>query len=214
MSRRALEATPAEDVVDGDPDRAGEGSGEPSHRAAHRTGWWPWLGVLAVVAVALVIGALGERPPATQAERVNAVARTVRCPTCNGESVAQSDAQISQQIRVEIAKGFESGLSEEQIRDRLLATYDNISLDPSGSGTAGLVWALPIVVGLLALAGLVVVFRRWQRAGTLHASAADQALVAEALAGSRGAAGATDDPAGAGDDRGHLDDAPDDGAGA
>ena len=183
MSRRTLAATPADQVVDGDPDRAGEGSGEPSRRGAHRTGWWPWLAVLVVVVAALAIGALGERPPATQSERVNAVARTVRCPTCNGESVAQSDAQISQQIRVEIAKGFESGLTEEQIRDRLLERYDDISLDPSGSGTAGLVWALPIIAGLLAVAGLVVVFRRWQRAGTLHASAADEALVAEALAG-------------------------------
>ena len=196
MSRRTLAATPADQVVDGDPDRAGEGSGEPSRRGAHRTGWWPWLAVLVVVVAALAIGALGERPPATQSERVNAVARTVRCPTCNGESVAQSDAQISQQIRVEIAKGFESGLTEEQIRDRLLERYDDISLDPSGSGTAGLVWALPVIAGLLAVAGLVVVFRRWQRAGTLHASAADEALVAEALAA--GDPPAAPDPEGSG----------------
>lgn len=177
-----LAPTPADRVIDGAPERAGEGSGEPSPRSRRGAPWWPWALLLVVVGGLLVVGALGSRPPATQAERVNEVARTVRCPTCQGESVAQSEAEISKEIRLDIARRLERGETEQQVRDVYVARYgEGILLDPSGSGVSGLVWALPVIALVLAGAGLVAVFRRWKGQGELHATAADAQLVAQAL---------------------------------
>ncbi|MEZ5145219.1 MAG: cytochrome c-type biogenesis protein [Acidimicrobiales bacterium] len=191
-----LSATPADRVLDGAPERAGEGSGEPSRRPGHRTPWWPWLLLVAVVGALLVVGVAGARPPATQAERVNEVARTVRCPTCQGESVAQSEAEISKEIRLDIARRLEQGQSEEQVRDFYVARYgEGILLEPSGSGVSGLVWALPVIALVLAVAGLVAVFRRWQVRGEVHATDADEALVAQALRADAATPGTPDVPA-------------------
>jgi cytochrome c-type biogenesis protein CcmH len=110
------------------------------------------------------------------------ISATLKCPQCVGESVAQSDAAISREIRQQIAELIPKGYSDDQIRDRIAANYDaEIRTTPTRSGVTGLVWMLPVVVGVLALAGLVVVFRKWSRAERLHASDEDRELVASAI---------------------------------
>lgn len=155
--------------------------------------WWPWLAMVVVLAAVLVIGALGDRGPATQAEQVNAVAGTIRCPTCQGESVQQSDADISKQIRIDIAQRLQRGETPDQIRSFYASRYgQGILLTPTSTGVAGLVWILPVALAVLAVAGLIVVFRRWQAREPAHASAADRALVASALGAHDQGAGALD----------------------
>ena len=53
------------------------------------------------------------------------------------------------------------------------------------SGWAGLVWVLPVVALVVGLAGVAAAFARWRRAPRTHASAADRALVDQALARAR-----------------------------
>jgi hypothetical protein len=63
------------------------------------------------------------------------------------------------------------------------ATPDDggVSRMPSpSSGVAGLVWVLPVAGLVLAIAILVVAFRRWRPPPAAPASAADRLLVAEA----------------------------------
>ena len=45
-----------------------------------------------------------------------AIARTLKCEVCEGESVAQSDSDFAQQTRVDIAKRLDQGQTAEQIR--------------------------------------------------------------------------------------------------
>ena len=46
---------------------------------------------------------------------------------------------------------------------------------------AGLVWALPAVGAILAVGGLALAFRRWRPRREARVSAADRALVEEAM---------------------------------
>jgi cytochrome c-type biogenesis protein CcmH/NrfF len=46
---------------------------------------------------------------------------------------------------------------------------------------AGLVWVIPVVAVVIAGVGLWFAFRRWREQPTVHASAADRALVEAAL---------------------------------
>ena len=122
-----------------------------------------WLALVAVVAVALVIG-VTDRSPATADERARRIGETVMCPACSGETVADSQAPVAVNIRRQIADKVEQGRSDREIRDELAATYgERVILNPPRSGVAGLVWVLPVAGLVAAAAGLVVAFRRWGR---------------------------------------------------
>lgn len=145
-----------------------------------------WLAVAVVVSVALLIGATGDTGPRSQQERVYEIAATIKCPQCSGESVAESDAPISRQIRSEIAEGLQTGKDPDQIRAEIAAGYEeDIRLDPSAEGVTGLVWVLPVAAFVVVSAGLVVVFRRWSRQARVHPTEDDQRIVDDALGGRR-----------------------------
>lgn len=150
--------------------------------AGHRHLWIQWGGIALIVLVALVVGSLRETGPRNDAERVTAVARTIKCPTCQGESVAESDAGPSREIRRDIAERVQKGESDDQIRAYYADRYgDQILLTPPRSGVGALVWVIPVIVVVAALAGLVALFRRLRRQPRLKATDADRELVDRAL---------------------------------
>ena len=121
-----------------------------------------WLLLGAVVLVALTVG-LTDRHPATNDERTHRIGRTVECPACSGETVADSQAPVAVNIRRQIAARVAAGESDDHIRAALAATYGpRVILNPPHSGVAGLVWVLPVAALVVAAAGLVVAFRRWR----------------------------------------------------
>lgn len=143
--------------------------------------WASWALMALVLTVALTVGASGGGAPANNQERVYEIASTLSCPQCAGQSVAESDAEIAQEIRAEIATMVSGGRGDDAIRDRIAAGYEqDIRLEPSRSGVTGLVWIVPVVVVVGAVAGLALAFRRWSRR-RVRASEADRELVEEAL---------------------------------
>jgi cytochrome c-type biogenesis protein CcmH len=155
----------------------------PSARAERspvRT-WLPWVALLVVVVGLLAFGS--RTTTQTDQERALSVARTIACPTCDGESSAESNAPAAQEVRREIARRIAEGRSDDQIRAYFASQQgDQILLTPPSSGLGAVVWILPVVAVAAAVVGLVVAFRRWQRQP--HAdgvSEADRALVDEAM---------------------------------
>jgi cytochrome c-type biogenesis protein CcmH/NrfF len=123
-----------------------------------------------------------DGPPRTTADQVEAIAKTLKCPQCAGQSVADSDAASSRAIRVEIARLVEEGRSASDVRATIAASYgDQVQLIPPASGFAGLVWILPVVALVVALLALSAAFARWRRAPPTAATDADRALVDQAL---------------------------------
>lgn len=112
----------------------------------------------------MVIGSQRDSSPATPQERVEAVSRRLACPTCDGESVSESRGTASQAIRQEISRLVAEGmLSDDEIVAAIDDSYaENLRLTPGSSGIEALVWVLPVAVGGVALAGLVLAFRRWR----------------------------------------------------
>ena len=144
--------------------------------------WWSWAAMALVLVGAFAIGVTDERAPRTEADRVLAIASEVRCPTCESLSAAESDAPAAQAVRDEIRTRLRAGESKGAILAYLSSRYgDGILLRPEARGVAGLVWALPVVVGLLAIAGVVTALRRWRTDDAVVASDDDRALVEEAL---------------------------------
>jgi len=138
-----------------------------------------WLLVAIVALSALVVSTQVEGPPRTNADRVRSLSEDFACPTCDGQSVAESNAVVAQEIRRDISRQVDAGATDEEITQRLIASYDeSIDLRPRSSGLVGLVWVLPVAVMVLGLAGLAAVFRRWQSRPAKAATAQDEELIA------------------------------------
>ena len=103
---------------------------------------WILLGLVAVSA--LVIGALRAGGASTPEERIDAIARTVKCPVCPGESVYESRNSVALNIKADIAREVRAGQTDDQIRAGLSARYgDSVLLVPRADGIGAAVWVLP-----------------------------------------------------------------------
>jgi cytochrome c-type biogenesis protein CcmH len=141
-----------------------------------------WIALAAVVVVALGIGLTDRSGSGTPGERAHGLAESIQCPTCDGQSVADSDATASRFIRDQIDQRIAEGASDDRIRDELADSYgDGILLTPERSGLIGLVWVLPVAALVVALVGIAFAFRRWRGRSVVAASDADRALVERAL---------------------------------
>lgn len=140
-----------------------------------------WGLLVAVVLTALVVGAASDTGPRTSQDRVYAVADTIKCPKCVGQTVAESDIEIARQIRAEIARQIDEGRSDDEIRADLAASYgEEYLLTPRSTGVAGLVWVLPVVAIVAALGGLAFVLWRWRSRAPRSATDDDRRVVAAA----------------------------------
>lgn len=153
-------------------------------RAAGRRRTAGWIAMAALVVAALVVGVVDDDGPRTDGERARDLAASIACPTCDGQSVADSDSSAARNVRTFIEERIAEGQSDDAIRDQLAARYgEQILLTPGRSGVTGLVWALPVAALVVALAGMALAFRRWRGRGVVHASDADRALVERARKG-------------------------------
>lgn len=144
--------------------------------------WLPWVLLPVVLAGALVVGASGDDGPRTDAQRAADLAGELRCPTCRGQSVRDSDAPAAEFIRNEIDRRVGEGQGDEEI----LAYFDgqfgeSLRLTPPRSGLASLVWALPVAALVTAVAGLALAFRRWRADPAPAVTDDDRARVDQAL---------------------------------
>lgn len=137
-----------------------------------------WLCVLAAASSALIISTQVEGPPRTNEDRVRSLSEDFACPTCDGQSVAESNAVVAEEIRRDIRRRVDDGQSDEQISDALVAAFgDSVDLRPQSGGIIGLIWILPVVVMVFGFAALAAVFQRWRTTEAKLATEADVELV-------------------------------------
>ncbi len=138
---------------------------------ARRTGGGVVAGRLSAVAMVVVLGVtlaigsgLGHGPPASLSSRAAALESSIRCPSCEDISVAQSEASSAIAARHQITKMLAAGDSDAVIEQSFVDRYGtSILLVPPSSGLGALVWVLPLVAVVLAVGSIGVLFWRRQR---------------------------------------------------
>lgn len=140
------------------------------------------LGLLTLVAVTALAGvgvwrALAPPREVSLHDRAVAVETTLRCPTCQGLSIADSPSPIAAGMRQQVEHQLAAGATPDQVRSYFTARYtDWILLDPPRRGVGWLVWLAPPA---LLLAGLLLA-RRALRHRTAPSARSGQDLAAAA----------------------------------
>jgi cytochrome c-type biogenesis protein CcmH len=121
------------------------------------------VGLAAVVVWGIAAGVV-DRP---KGDRLYEVTARIRCPLCQGESVAESPSasarDITEQIRGQIAAGWSDRQIEQYYVDRF---GEWILLDPPRTGGTLVLWTVPLVAvtgGAIAVIALLEPGRRRSR---------------------------------------------------
>jgi cytochrome c-type biogenesis protein CcmH len=142
-----------------------------------------WVGLAIVVGVTLAVGAWHGSSTPTAAQRAAAIDAAVKCPSCQGISVADSSAATAVAIRRAVADRVRAGQSDARIEQYLVSRFGpGILLRPPLHGATTWVWVLPPVALTGGLAGILVVAWRRRHAPGVFVGDDDRALVAGALA--------------------------------
>ena len=121
------------------------------------------LAVLAVLALASVGWAAITPQRMSLDTRAAEIEAELRCPVCQGLSIAESPSQTAQQMRAVVRQQLVAGASDDAVRAYFVARYGPwILLTPAPSGLGLGLWLAP---GLLLVSGsaLLVGLRRWSR---------------------------------------------------
>jgi cytochrome c-type biogenesis protein CcmH len=114
------------------------------------------------IAVLVFSATLAAQPDSLLEARTAAVASTLRCPVCQGESIQDSPSELAQQMRAVVRDRLRSGESPEQVKAYFVSRYGEwILLEPKMSGLNVLLYAVPVLLVIGGLALVVVLVRRW-----------------------------------------------------
>lgn len=85
----------------------------------------------------------------------------LRCLVCQNQNLADSNAELAQDLRKKIVEMIEAGKSEQQIVDYMVARYgDFVLYRPPLNKNTFLLWAGPFLILLMGLFVLVVFVTR------------------------------------------------------
>lgn len=119
------------------------------------------IGLAVVAALPLPVLGAPAAPERAWTERelaaeTRAIAQELRCPVCQGQSVAESNSAVAIDMREEIRERLLAGWSREEILDAYVGRYGIWILNaPPRQGLFWLTWAAPFAI--LLAGGLVAV---------------------------------------------------------
>ena len=101
-----------------------------------------------------------ENNPQTEA-RIRQLSEKLRCLVCQNQSLADSNAELAQDLRLKLREQVQAGRSDEEIMDYLVQRYgDFVRYEPPFKASTALLWLGPFVLLASALGLLVMILRR------------------------------------------------------
>lgn len=93
------------------------------------------------------------------AQRYQTLIEELRCPKCQNQNIADSDAEIAEDLRNEIYRQLLDGKSDKEIVDYLVARYGEfVNYRPPLNSKTMLLWSAP---GVLLFIGVLIWLRRF-----------------------------------------------------
>ena len=94
--------------------------------------------------------------------QTKAVALSLRCPVCQGESIEDSPSDLARQMRAVVRERLRSGETPDEVKAYFASKYGEwILLEPTMKGLNVLLYVIPVLLVVGGLALVAVLVRRW-----------------------------------------------------
>ncbi len=121
------------------------------------------LTIVVLVAALWSFLSLNAATHKTLDQRVQEVGAQLKCPVCQGASVADSPSLLAQQMRGSIREQLQAGKSEQEVMQYFVNSYgQGIVWTPQWQGFTLLAWLVPIVLLLGGVGFLFLTLREWR----------------------------------------------------
>lgn len=85
-----------------------------------------------------------------QEQQFHEISQQLRCPQCQNNSIADSNAQISVDMRNKVYELLQQGKDKQQIIDYMIERYGNfVSYNPPLNPATIILWSAPIILLLI-----------------------------------------------------------------
>ena len=123
---------------------------------------WLFLTALLFSSVAFsAIDALNFSSPQQESD-YHQLTQSLRCPQCQNNNIADSNATIAVDMRGKVFELLQEGKSKNDVVDYMVARYGNfVTYDPPMTASTFVLWIAPL---LLVLLGVVFLLRRKPKA--------------------------------------------------
>lgn len=96
---------------------------------------------------------------AVEAKRYKTLTEELRCPKCQNQNIADSDAEIAEDLRNEVYRQLRDGKSDQEIVAYLVSRYGEfVNYRPPFDNRTMLLWLSPVI---LLVIGLFIWLRRF-----------------------------------------------------
>ena len=147
----------------------------------HHAGLWLVVLLLLATPVIAAIDAYEFQNPA-QEQRFRALTTELRCPKCQNQTIADSNAPLSQDLRQRVYEMIQAGRSDQEIKDSMITRYgDFITYRPPFRPATWILWLGPVVFLLLAALGLWLWLRQRERQPAPELTEAERRRLTELL---------------------------------
>ncbi|MEM8827075.1 MAG: cytochrome c-type biogenesis protein [Pseudomonadota bacterium] len=118
---------------------------------------------LSIIFLAMMMSAFAEAPLPDPAEEraAQALFQELRCLVCQGQSIAESDAELAADMRALVRERIAAGEAPLDVRNYLVRRYgDWVTFSPPARGTHLILWAAPLLLVLIGGIAALRMFRR------------------------------------------------------
>ena len=86
----------------------------------------------------------------------------IMCPICSGQTIGQSNTETSAQMRDLVLKKRRQGETKEEVLQYFASKYgERVLAEPTKGGFNRMLWLLPFVIVVVAVAVISLLMRRW-----------------------------------------------------
>jgi cytochrome c-type biogenesis protein CcmH len=149
-------------------------------------GWWGRTPPYVLALVLMLSPAWAVQPDEMLADptleaRARDISRDIRCPVCQGETIDDSNAPISRDLRLIIRERLVAGDTDAAVVDYIVARYgEGVLFKPPAEGVNLVLWLAGPAL-LLAGVGVAMLAGRRRQVPDVTLSAEDEARVREIL---------------------------------
>lgn len=106
-----------------------------------------------------------------QEQQFKDLGNTLRCPKCQNNTIADSNAELAQDLRHKVYEMTKQGKSEDEIVDYMIARYGNfVTYNPPLTPLTSILWLGPLSVVVIGFGFIIVRSRRNKKAKVAEAN--------------------------------------------